>query len=184
MVSGFFEKGWFLLFCGFTLFLWGCSGAGKGLPPLETVERVNLPRYIGTWYEIAAYPARFQKGCVATEAEYSLRSDGLIQVVNRCRKERLDGPLQSVTGKARVINPPANSRLEVSFFWPFWGDYWIIALDPDYQWAVVGHPSRKYLWILSRSRSLDDGIYRRLLEQLPAQGYDPARLRPTLQPGG
>jgi len=182
MNRSFFPKECLPALCGFLMILWGCSPAGKGLPPLATVDQVDLTRYVGTWYEIASYPARFQKGCVATEAEYALRSDGLIQVVNRCRKESLDGPLQSATGKARIVNPPANSRLEVSFFWPFWGDYCIIALDTDYQWAVVGHPSRKYLWILSRKPSLDDGVYRRLLTGISAQGYDPARLRRTLQP--
>ena len=182
MKRNFGANWWFLVLAGVLAWLPGCSPAGRGLPPLTTVDQVDLQRYAGTWYEIASYPARFQKGCVATQAEYTLRSDGLIQVVNQCRKERLDGPFRSVTGKARIVNPPANSRLEVSFFWPFWGDYWIIALDPDYRWAVVGHPSRKYLWILSRSRTLDDGVYRRLLAELPAHGYDPARLRRTLQP--
>jgi apolipoprotein D and lipocalin family protein len=81
-----------------------------------------------------------------------------------------------------VVDAATNARLEVSFFWPFWGGYWIIDLDPDYRWAVVGHPSRDYLWILSRTRTLDETLYQRLLARLPAQGYDPARLNKTLQP--
>jgi len=167
---------------GFLIILWGCASSERSLSPLKTVEQVDLQRYVGTWHEIASYPARFQKGCVATQAEYSLRPDGLIRVVNQCRKEGLDGPLRSVTGKARIVNPPSNSRLEVSFFWPFWGDYWIIDLDPEYQWAVIGHPSRKYLWILSRTPTMEEDLYRRLLEKLPAQGYEPAQLQRTLQP--
>jgi apolipoprotein D and lipocalin family protein len=171
-----------LLLVGSLLFFWGCSPTANGRPPLETVGHVDLRRYAGTWYEIASFPARFQEGCVATRAEYTLRSDGLIRVVNQCRRESLDGPLKTATGLARAVNPPANSRLKVSFFRPFWGDYWIIDLDPAYQWAVIGHPSRDYLWILSRTPRLDEAVYRRLLEHLPAQGYDPGRLRRTLQP--
>lgn len=160
----------------------GCTSAAKVLPPLQTVAQVDLQRYAGTWYEIASYPHRFQKGCVATRAVYELQRDGSVGVVNECRQETLDGPLKSVKGKARVVDRQTNARLEVSFFWPFWGDYWIIDLDPDYQWAVIGHPSRSYLWILSRSRTLDENVFQQILSRLPAQGYDPARLRRTLQP--
>lgn len=177
-----FLKSWrSALAAGGLLLLSGCFVSGPEPPPLATVEGVDLQRYVGTWYEIASYPAWFQKGCVATQAQYSLRPDGRIQVVNQCRQKSLDGPLKTATGIARVVNPPANSRLEVSFFRPFWGDYWIIDLDPDYQWVVVGHPSRDYLWILSRTLHLDEAVYQRLVDHLPAQGYDPARLRHTLQ---
>jgi len=160
----------------------GCAPSGQGLPPLQTVARVDLQRYLGTWYEIASYPHRFQKGCVATRAVYKLRDDGQIAVRNECRQETLDGPLKSVQGRARVIDPASNARLEVTFFWPFWGAYWIIDLDPDYRWAVVGHPSRNYLWVLSRTRTLDETLYQQIVARLPAQGYDPARLSRTLQP--
>ena len=94
----------------------------------------------------------------------------------------MDGPLKSVQGRARVIDPASNARLEVTFFWPFWGAYWIIDLDPDYRWAVVGHPSRNYLWVLSRTRTLDETLYQQIVARLSAQGYDPARLNRTLQP--
>jgi len=87
-----------------------------------------------------------------------------------------------VTGTARVVDATTNARLEVSFFRPFWGDYWIIDLDPGYRWAVVGHPSRNYLWILSRTPTLDEAVYQQLLAGLPAKGYDPVRLQRTLQP--
>ena len=162
--------------------LCGCTPSGQGLPPLQTVAKVDLQRYVGTWYEIASYPHRFQKGCVASRAVYTLRDDGKIAVRNECRQETLQGPLKAVEGTARVDDPASNARLEVTFFWPFWGAYWIIDLDPDYRWAVVGHPSRKYLWILSRTMTLDEDVYRQIVSRLPARGYDPARLNKTLQP--
>lgn len=160
----------------------GCAPRGPALPPLETVAHVDLQRYAGTWYEIASYPNRFQKGCVATRADYRLLDDGRIEVLNQCRQETLDGPQRQARGIARVADPAGSARLEVSFFRPFWGDYWVIGLDPDYRWAVIGHPERKYLWILSRTPTLDEALYQRLLEELPAKGYDPQRLRRTLQP--
>lgn len=175
-------KRWLVMLAGMASALTGCSPLGRDLPPLPTVDRVDLSRYIGTWYEIASYPQRFQAGCVATRAVYTLRDDGRIGVYNECRKETLDGPLKSVEGQARVVDAVTNARLEVSFFRPFWGDYWIIDLDPDYRWAVVGHPGRNYLWILSRTRTLDEAVYRRIVECLPIIGYDPGRLKRTLQP--
>ena len=173
---------WLGLVAGMLAALTGCAPSSRGLPPLQTVAKVDLQRYAGTWYEIASYPHRFQKGCVATRAVYTLGSDGRIGVVNECRKNTLDGEVKSVEGQARVVDAATNARLEVSFFWPFWGGYWIIDLDPDYRWAVVGHPSRDYLWILSRTPTLDEALYQQLLARLPAQGYDPARLNKTLQP--
>lgn len=151
-------------------------------PALEAVEQVDLDRYLGTWYEIASYPAWFQKNCTAVTAEYSLRDDGLIRVVNSCRKGSLDGPLKRSTGRAKVVDQTTNSKLKVSFFGPFWGDYWIIDLDPEYRWAVVGVPSRKYLWILSRTPTMDDALYREIVGRLPARGYTPDMLNRTPQP--
>jgi len=150
--------------------------------PLEVVESVDLDRYLGTWYEIASYPAWFQKGCTAVTAQYSLRDDGLIRVVNSCNKGSLDGKLKQSTGRAKVVDGSSNAKLKVSFFGPFWGDYWIIDLDPEYRWAVVGVPSRKYLWILSRTRSMDEALYQEISGRLQAKGYDKARLVRTLQP--
>ena len=151
-------------------------------PPLEVVESVDLDRYLGTWYEIASYPAWFQRGCTAVTAEYSLRDDGLIRVVNSCNKGSLDGKLKQSTGRAKVVDGSNNAKLKVSFFGPFWGDYWIVDLDPKYRWAVVGVPSRKYLWILSRTRSMDEALYQEIVGRLQANGYDKARLVRTLQP--
>jgi len=150
--------------------------------PLRTVTSVDLDRYLGRWYEIASYPAWFQKNCTATTADYSLREDGLIKVINSCRKGSPDGKLKQAIGKARVADSATNAKLKVSFFWPFWGPYWIIDLDPDYRWAVVGVPSRKYLWILSRSPQMDDATYQGIVDRLRDQGYDPARLIKTQHP--
>ncbi len=152
------------------------------LPPLETVPNVDLARYVGTWYEIAAFPQRFQRGCTATTARYTLRADGDIDVVNRCRKDALDGPEKVAVGRARVVDRTTNAKLEVSFFRPFWGDYWIIGLGDDYDYAVVGHPSRDYLWILSRTPTMDGALYDAILARLRAQGYEVDRLNRTMQP--
>jgi apolipoprotein D and lipocalin family protein len=151
--------------------------------PLEAVPFVDLSRYLGTWYEIAAIPQRFQKGCVGVTAEYSLRKNGDIEVVNTCIQDTLDGEVRRVRGKARVVDKATGAKLKVSFFWPFWGSYWIIGLDADYQWAIVGHPNRNYLWILSRSPQMDDALYDKLLELIADKGYDLARIRKTLQAG-
>jgi apolipoprotein D and lipocalin family protein len=150
--------------------------------PLQTVDSVDLERYLGRWYEIASYPMFFQRGCTATTADYSLRDDGLIEVVNLCRKGSFDGKLKQAKGRAKVVDTTTNAKLKVSFFGPFWGDYWIIDLDPDYQWAVVGVPSRKYLWILSRAPQMDRELYDAIVGRLRSQGYDPRRLNRTQQP--
>jgi apolipoprotein D and lipocalin family protein len=154
-----------------------------GLPPLETVKHVELSRYLGTWYEIASFPQSFQRGCTATTATYALRDDGQIDVLNRCRKDALDGEEKSAKGRARVVDPASNAKLEVSFFRPFWGDYWIIDLDPGYRFAVVGHPGRDYLWILARAPAMDEATLEGILGRLRAQGYQTSRLVRTLQPG-
>jgi apolipoprotein D and lipocalin family protein len=169
------------------LFLWllalpvqAASDSDK--EPLTTVFSVDLTRYLGRWYEIASYPAWFQKGCTGSTADYSLLPDGRIRVVNRCFKNSLDGPLKESSGKAEVVDKTTHARLKVCFFWPFKGDYWIIDLDPDYQWAVVGVPSRKYLWILSRTPTIDGTVYDGILRRVIKKGYDPARLNLTEQP--
>ena len=150
--------------------------------PLATVEHVDVHRYSGVWYEIARYPNFFQRNCVAdTTANYSLRTDGKIEVLNTCRKK--NGKLDSARGSAKVVDTKTSAKLRVSFFWPFSGDYWIIGLDPAYRYAVVGDPQRKYLWILSREPKLDDASYQRITEIVREAGYDPAKLQKTAQNG-
>lgn len=167
------------------LFVAGCAASTTerlGLPPLETVPRVELSRYLGTWYEIAAIPQSFQRGCTATTATYSLRDDGQIDVLNRCRVGSVDGEEKAAKGRARVVDKATNAKLEVSFFRPFWGDYWVIDLAPDYSYAVVGHPGRDYLWILSRSSTMPAATYDGILERLEAKGYETERLVRTTHP--
>lgn len=153
------------------------------LPPLQTVPKVELQRYLGTWYEIASFPQSFQKGCTATTATYSLKAEGEIEVLNRCRLDSLEGEEKVAKGRARVVDKDTNAKLEVSFFGPFWGDYWIIQLGDDYEYAVVGHPSRDYLWILSRTPTLEEAKLQGILEKLKTeQQYPLERLERTVQP--
>jgi len=145
---------------------------------LPTVRQVDLNRYMGKWYEIARFPNRFQRDCASdTSAEYKVRGDGKVEVINSCREK--NGRVKSVSGTAKVVDSTTNAKLKVTFFWPFYGDYWIIALGENYEYAVVGEPSRKYLWILSRTPTLDDATYRRVLERVKAVGYDTAKLQKT-----
>jgi len=150
-------------------------------PAVQSVARVDLQRYAGTWYEIASYPMVFQRQCVGdTTANYALRDDGDVTVTNRCRTE---SSFAEVTGKAWAVEGGGNAQLKVSFFWPFRSDYWVIGLDPDYRWAVVGNPNRQYLWILSRTPKLAQAELDAALAAAKAQGYDPAGLRYTPQGG-
>jgi apolipoprotein D and lipocalin family protein len=147
--------------------------------PLQTVSSVDLNRYLGKWYEIASIPQRFQEGCAASSAEYSLRSDGDIKVINSCRLE--DGSIKVARGKAWVVDEATNAKLKVRFFWPFSGDYWIIELADDYSYAVVGHPDREYLWILSRTAEISPALFDTLMERIENRhGYDISQIVRTL----
>jgi len=160
--------------------LWATAATAAAVEPLLTVGTVDLVRYAGTWYEIAKYPNRFQRQCLAdTVASYAVRDDGDVAVVNRCRTQ--DG-VDEASGVARRVDGRTD-RLEVSFLpaalrWlPLgWGAYWIIELAPDYRYAVVGEPGREYLWVLARSRALAAEDRRAIEARLPEHGYDPARL--------
>ena len=165
-----------LLLVGFTT-----ACAQHGAPP-RTVERLDLDRYLGTWYEIASFPSWFQRNCVATQATYSLRDDGRVRVENACREKTRSGEWTGIEGVAWPAEPGDFTRLKVQFFWPLRGDYWVLALDSEYRWALVGHPDRDYLWVLSRTRAMDDAVYAGILKQASAQGYDVALLRRTPQP--
>jgi apolipoprotein D and lipocalin family protein len=139
-------------------------------PPLATVQAVDLDRYYGTWYEIARLPNRFQAICVSdTQATY--RPDGKeVSVVNRCRTA--DGKFEQADGIAKVVPGSQGAKLRVSFFRPFYGDYWILDLDPAYRWVLVGEPSRKYAWILAREPKLDEATVEALLARAAALGFD------------
>lgn len=160
---------------------WACvlsMTAHAELAPLKTVAAVDVPRYMGTWHEVAKYPNWFQKKCASsTQATYSLQADGRVQVLNRCKTDK--GEWSEALGAARQIGGPTSAQLKVRFapawlsFIPMvWGDYWIIDLDPDYQWVVVSEPKREYLWILSRTPQLPAATYQALLAKLDKLGFD------------
>ena len=136
---------------------------------LEVVPHVELEKYLGKWYEIAHLPARFQKDCTDTTATYTPSKDGNISVLNECVR---NGKLKQTKGKAKVIDKNTGAKLKVTFFWPFSGDYWIIDLGKDYDYAVVGTPNRKYLWILSRTPHMNDTLFSRLIESVKSKGFD------------
>jgi apolipoprotein D and lipocalin family protein len=151
------------------------SSEEDALSPVIPVDKVDLERYAGRWYEVAKIPNRFQKGCArGTTAEYSLREDGRITVVNRCYQD--NGDPEEARGVARIEDPASNARLKVSFVsflgWrPFWGDYWVIGLDEDYRWAIVGTPDRKYGWILSRTPTLNEDALAEIFAIIERNGY-------------
>ena len=148
---------------------------------LETVPMVDLSRYAGKWYEIAAYPQRFQKNCHCTTAEYTATDKGYLIVENRCNKDSVGGKLSSVKGKAFIEKNSGNAKLKIQFFWPFRGKYWIIDLADDYSYAVVSHPNKKYLWILSRTLKIKEDVYSKIISRLNAKGFDLSKIRLTEQ---
>jgi len=161
-----------------TLLLISCaSSQDKDFPPLTTVKQVDLNKYAGLWYEVAKIPNSFQDHCAyGTTAEYKLQKDGSIQVINKCYDE--NGEADIADGVANIVDKKTNAKLEVSFvsflgIRPFWGDYWIIGLDDNYQWAVVGTPGRKYGWVLSRTPSLPEETMQKIFEILKFQHYNP-----------
>jgi len=148
---------------------------------LEVVPSVDLTRYVGRWYEISRLPNSFQKKCADTvTANYTMRTNGKIEVINRCRKA--SGEYATAKGKAKIVDKKTNAKLKVTFFWPFYGDYWILDLGPNYEYAVVGEPSRKYLWVLSRSARMDEALYQQLLQKMAAKGFNTDRMIRTSQP--
>jgi apolipoprotein D and lipocalin family protein len=144
--------------------------------PLSVVPLVDLERYLGRWYEIARLENQFEKNCEGVTADYARREDGLISVVNTCREGSPTGPQRTSIGRARVVDEATNAKLKVSFFGPFWGDYWILDLDEDYTRSLVGEPSGRYLWILARTPSLSEEQKADALETLNSLGYDTSKL--------
>ncbi len=151
---------------------------------LQTVSFVDVNQYLGKWYEIARLPQLFQPGCTAVTAEYSLNDDGSVKVFNFCRiLDPVRGFPISITGKALPVDE-TNSKLDVTFFNGLaQGKYWVLELDANYQWALVGDPDRASLYVLSRTPTLDEGIYQELLKAaVEKHGYDISRLIKTRQP--
>jgi len=146
---------------------------------LQTVPNVDLKKYSGKWYEIASYPQRFQKGCNCTTAEYTLTDKDYVIVENRCNKDSVSGKQSYIKGKAFIEKNTGNAKLKVQFFWPFKGKYWIIDLADDYSYAVVSHPNRNYLWILSREPKMNEGVYSQIISRLKEKGFDLSRIQKT-----
>jgi apolipoprotein D and lipocalin family protein len=148
-------------------------------PELATVSNVEVERYMGTWFEIASFPSSFQKGCTCSKADYELSDDkSYVKVINSCIKKGKQG---AVLGKAFVVEGSGNAKLKVQFFWPFKADYYIIALADDYSYAMVGHPNRDYLWILSRTKIMDENIFNQLKARATELGFDTSKLNRTTQ---
>ncbi len=146
----------------------------------QPAKPVDLQRYLGRWYEIARYEQGFQKDCDAVTADYALRSDGKISVLNKCVKP--NGKATQAEGRAKIVPDAGNAKLKVSFFGPFFGDYWVLDHAGDYSWSIVGEPSGRYLWLLSREAKPDKAAVDALVGRAKALGYDVAMLRMTRQP--
>lgn len=146
----------------------------------EPARSVDLERYLGRWYELARYEFGFQKGCEAVTADYSLLENGQVGIVNGCREGSVDGPYKQAEAKAKVVEGSNNAKLKVSFFGPFYvGDYWVLDHAEDYSWSIVGEPSGRNLWILSREANVSQYQRQRLYERARALGYDTMMLRET-----
>ena len=154
---------------------------------VKAVSQVDLKRYSGKWFEIARYPNKFQKKCVGnTTATYTIKEDDKIEVLNQCVEK--NGTTDEAKGKARIVDSATNAKLEVRFAPAFlsflpsvWGDYWIIDLDDDYQYAAVGDPKREYFWILSRTPEISDAVYQNILRRAEKMGFKPGQVVKTPQ---
>lgn len=169
-----------LLLAALTTLLAGCA-TPPAKPPLKTVAHIDLPRFMGDWYVFANIPYALERGKVGTFDRYVLRPDGRIQNSFLFRRGSLDAPLQEWRGIAWVHDKTSNAEWRVQFIWPLRSPFLVIDLDPQYQWAVVGHPSRKLAWVLTRKTTLGAATYRRILARLQEQGYDASLLRQVPQ---
>ena len=165
-----------LAFVSITILFTACSSKN---PPLQTVQKVEIDKYLGTWYEIARYEHFFEKDCKNVSANYSMLDEQTIKVINRCTN-MLTNEKKEAIGRAYATDE-TNSKLKVSFFRPFYGDYWVMILDENYDYVVVGTPSREYLWILCRKPILDKKIKNEILQKLPTLGFDASKLIWTIQ---
>jgi apolipoprotein D and lipocalin family protein len=147
----------------------------------EPAKPVDLERYLGQWYEFARYENRFERGCEAVTANYAKRDDGLISVINSCRSGGVNGAFRSSEGKAKVLPDSNSAKLKVSFFGLFYvGDYWVLDHADDYTWSIVGEPSGRYLWILTREAKPSAEQRTTLIERARKLGYNVTLLRETL----
>lgn len=148
----------------------------------QPVKAVDLARYLGRWYELGRFENRFERNCEAVTAEYTSRSDGLIDIVNACRAGAPNGATRIAKGRAKVLPGSGNAKLKVSFFGPFFlGNYWVLDRAEDYAWSIVGEPSGRFLWILGRDPVPPAQTYEELIERARTFGYDMTRFRRTRQ---
>jgi apolipoprotein D and lipocalin family protein len=145
----------------------------------QPAKSVELDRYLGRWYEYGRYEASFQKDCEAVTADYALAKDGEISVLNSCRKGGVDGKASTAKGKAKVVAGSNGAKLKVSFFGPFYGDYWVLDRAEDYSWAIVGEPSGRYLWMLTRQAKPSPAIAALLQARVKEMRYDWSLVRVT-----
>lgn len=152
----------------------GCRSNSDGaVIDNRTVQTFDVARFMGKWYEIARYDHRFEEGMTRVSATYTLLDDGRIEVLNSGYK---NGKYKEIKGKAKQPNPADPGKLKVSFFLWFYSDYYVLILDPEYRYVVIGSSSDKYLWIMSRQPDLAEDVIRDLLDQLRERGYDTAKL--------
>ena len=148
----------------------------KSNADLATVPELDITKYAGLWYEIARLPNSFEKGLDCTTANYTLLDNGKIEVKNKGRKTEKENKISDIKGTAWVPDPAHPAQLKVRFFWPFAGDYWVIALGDNYEYALVGAPNRKYLWILGREKTMDEATYTKLVTLAKEKGFETSNL--------
>ncbi|WP_332656999.1 lipocalin family protein [Brevundimonas sp.] len=177
-----------VLMSGVVIALTACATLQRGPVGNAAVPQpdkpVDLQRYAGLWYELARYENGFERGCEGVTARYTLRDDGLVTVLNTCRQGGVTGQEKSIEGRAKVTPGSGDAKLRVSFFGPFYGDYWVLDRADDYSWSIVGEPSGRYLWILTRDPQPSQMVRDALMRRTAELGYDLSLIRPTLQPAG
>jgi apolipoprotein D and lipocalin family protein len=145
----------------------------------EPARPVDLERYLGLWYELGRYDNRFERNCEAVTAEYRPRADGGVEVINTCRIDNPDGAVKTARGRAKVVQGSQGTKLKVSFFGPFFADYWVLDHAEDYSWSIVGEPSGRYLWLLSRTPDPTAAVVAALQNRAGELGYDKTLIRLT-----
>lgn len=154
----------------------GCETTSK-LPPLKLVSKVDIPRFMGKWYVIANIPTFLEEGAHNATETYELDKDGNIAITFNYNKDSFDGPVKEYHPKGFIHDRTSNAEWRVQFLWPFLADYLVIDLADDYSFTVIGVPSRKYLWIMARSKTMDEKVYANVVERIAAQGYDTSKIQ-------
>jgi len=165
----------------FSIFIIAMSSCKTTKPELKVVKTVDLQKYAGTWYEISRLPNTFEEGLECITATYTILENGKIEVLNKGQRISDPSKIETAKGKAHIPNKNEPAKLKVTFFWPFYGNYYIMELDENYQYALVGDPSRKYLWVLARQKTVDEQTYKQLMDSAQKSGFDIAKVQMTTQ---